>query len=50
MREEKRRRLEAKGWRIGTAAEFLDLTPEEAALVEIRLKLADRGAAVDPRD
>lgn len=50
MRPEKRGDLEAKGWRIGTAEEFLGLTPEEAAVVEIRLKLADRGAAVDPRD
>ncbi len=41
MRAEKRRRLEAKGWKIGTVDEFLSLTPEEAALVEIRLKLAD---------
>jgi predicted XRE-type DNA-binding protein len=41
MRAEKRRRLEANGWRVGTAEEFLGLTPEEAALVEIRLKLAD---------
>lgn len=41
MRADKRKRLEAKGWRIGTAEELLHLTPEEAALVEIRLKLAD---------
>jgi predicted XRE-type DNA-binding protein len=41
MKADKRGRLEAKGWRVGTAEEFLRLTPEEAALVEIRLKLAD---------
>jgi ribosome-binding protein aMBF1 (putative translation factor) len=41
MRADKRSRLEAKGWRVATAEEFLGLTPEEAALVEIRLKLAD---------
>ena len=41
MREEKRKRLEAKGWRVGTTAEFLGLTPEEEAYVEIRLRLAD---------
>ncbi len=41
MRADKRSRLEAKGWNVGTAEEFLGLTPEEAALVEIRLKLAD---------
>ncbi len=41
MREEKRKRLVAKGWRIGSPAEFLGLTAEEAAYVELKLKLAD---------
>ena len=41
MKADKRRRLEATAWRIGLAEDFLGLTPEEAALVEIRLKLAD---------
>ncbi|MEA5619017.1 helix-turn-helix transcriptional regulator [Cronbergia sp. UHCC 0137] len=36
----KRERLEAKGWKIGTVTEFLELTPEEAALVEIKLALS----------
>ncbi|HEX9819744.1 MAG TPA: helix-turn-helix domain-containing protein [Methylomirabilota bacterium] len=40
MREEKRRRLEAKGWKVGTAQEFLRLNPEEAAYVELKLRLA----------
>jgi ribosome-binding protein aMBF1 (putative translation factor) len=35
----KRRRLEAGGWKIGTAAEFLKLTPEEEEYVEIKLSL-----------
>lgn len=38
---EKKARLEAHGWRVGTAEEFLGLTPEEAAYVELRLKLSD---------
>ena len=42
MRESKRRRLEAKGWRVGSAADFLELSPEEAAYVELKLRLADR--------
>jgi predicted XRE-type DNA-binding protein len=42
MRESKRRRLEAKGWRVGDAADFLSLSPEEAAYVELKLRLADR--------
>jgi DNA-binding XRE family transcriptional regulator len=38
--ETKRARLEAKGWKVGTVAEFLELTPEEVALTEIRLTLS----------
>lgn len=49
MRADKRSRLEAKGWRVGTVEEFLGLTPEEAALVEIRLKLADGVGAREER-
>lgn len=40
MRNEKRVKLEAAGWTIGSTEEFLQLTPEEATLVEIRLRLA----------
>jgi ribosome-binding protein aMBF1 (putative translation factor) len=41
MRRSKRERLEAKGWRFGTAQEFLGLSNEESAYVELRLRLAD---------
>ena len=41
MRASKRKRLEAKGWRLTSADEFLGLTIEEAALVEMKLSLAD---------
>jgi DNA-binding XRE family transcriptional regulator len=37
MRKSKRERLEAKGWRFGTAQEFLGLSNEESAYVELRL-------------
>ena len=40
MRETKRKRLEAKGWKVGTAREFLDLSREEEAYIELRLRLA----------
>ena len=40
MREAKRRRLEAKGWKIGTARDFLGLTDEETAYIELKLRLA----------
>lgn len=41
MREEKRNRLAAAGWRLGTAADFLGMTPAEAAYLEIRQRLAE---------
>jgi DNA-binding XRE family transcriptional regulator len=40
MREEKRRRLEARGWKVGTAQDFLRLSPEEAAYIELKVGLA----------
>ena len=40
MKQEKRKRLEAAGWRVGTVSEFLGLTDEEAALIELKLDLA----------
>ena len=40
MLDAKRKRLEAKGWKIGNAREFLKLTDQEEAYVELRLKLA----------
>jgi len=40
MKKTKRATLEAHGWRLGTAAEFLKLTPEEVAFVETKLALS----------
>ncbi len=40
MREEKRRRLEARGWKIGTTQEFLRLSDEEAAYIDLKVRLA----------
>lgn len=36
----KKKRLEARGWRIGSAAELLELTPEEARFIELKLALS----------
>lgn len=33
-------RVKALGWKDGTVAEFLSLSPEEAALIEIKLALS----------
>lgn len=41
MRADKRKHLEAKGWKVGGSAELLGLSDEEAAYIELRLKLAD---------
>lgn len=41
MRENKRKKLAAKGWKTGGAKEFLGLNETEEALIELRLKLAD---------
>jgi predicted XRE-type DNA-binding protein len=41
MKLEKKKHLQRKGWQVGSADELLELTPEEAIVVELRLKLAD---------
>jgi DNA-binding XRE family transcriptional regulator len=40
MDARKRKRLEKAGWSVGNAAAFLELTPAEAALVEMRVALS----------
>lgn len=40
MDAKKRKRLEAAGFAVGAAGDFLALTPDEAALVEMRLALS----------
>ena len=41
MRQSKRKALEAKGWKLGSAAEFLDLSDEELALIELKIALGN---------
>jgi DNA-binding XRE family transcriptional regulator len=36
----KQTRLEAAGWKVGNAADFLELTLEEATIVEMRVLLS----------
>jgi DNA-binding XRE family transcriptional regulator len=40
MRENKRTRLKARGWKVGSAKDFLGLTDQEAAYIELKLRLA----------
>ena len=40
MREEKRTRLAAKGWKVGSAQEFLRLSDLEAVYIDLKVRLA----------
>jgi predicted XRE-type DNA-binding protein len=40
MDKRKKKRLEEKGWKVGDARDFLDLTPEEAQFIELKLALS----------
>lgn len=37
----KKKRLKEAGWKAGSVAEFLELTPEESGLIEIKLRLSE---------
>ncbi len=41
MDNERKKKLENAGWRVGSADEFLGLTPEETAFVEVKLALSE---------
>ena len=41
MRKTKKERLEKKGWKVGSVDEFLDLTSEELAYIEMKLRLSE---------
>ena len=41
MRKSKKAALEAQGWVVGSVDDFLELTPEESALVDLKLRLSD---------
>ena len=40
MDQNKQERLKQAGWAVGSAEDFLDLSPEEAAYIELKLALA----------
>jgi ribosome-binding protein aMBF1 (putative translation factor) len=40
MKKAKRARLEAAGWKVGTVRQFLGLSAEEEAFLELKLTLA----------
>ena len=41
MKKSKKAKLKAAGWRVGSTEEFLGLTKEETALVEIKIAFAE---------
>lgn len=42
MDKRKRERLAKKGWKTGSVAEFLDLSAEESAYIEMKLALSEK--------
>ena len=41
MRKAKQQSLEASGWRVASAEEFLELSRDETLVVELKLRLSD---------
>ena len=49
MKQAKRQRLERKGWKVGGSEEFLGLSDEEIAYIELKLALGDQLRAMRER-
>lgn len=39
--DQRQQQLEAKGWKVGSVEKFLELTPEEASYIELKLALSE---------
>ncbi len=50
MKRETREKLEMAGWKVGDSREFLGLTKDEAALIEVKVALARNAPAVPKKD
>lgn len=52
MDESKKQRNKSQGWKVGTVEDFLELTPQEANLTQIRRSSLgkDKGKFVVPDD
>lgn len=42
MEQSKRERLEKEGWKVGSASDFLELSSDESAYIDLKLELARR--------
>ena len=40
MRADRQRRLESRGWKVGSAKDFLGLSAQEEALVDLKIELS----------
>jgi len=41
MQHKRKKRLEKKGWKVGSAKEFLGLSGEEEVYIQIKLRLSE---------
>lgn len=41
MKKAKKQKLEANGWKVGSADDFLELSPEESEFIRVKLALAE---------
>jgi DNA-binding XRE family transcriptional regulator len=41
MKPTKRRKLQERGWKLGSAAEFLDLSEQETAFIELKIAFSE---------
>ncbi|MCK5431713.1 MAG: helix-turn-helix transcriptional regulator [Gammaproteobacteria bacterium] len=41
MKKSKQKKLESSGWKVGTTSDFLNLSQEEAAYIELKLSLSE---------
>jgi hypothetical protein len=45
MNKAKQKKLEQRGWKLGSTSEFLGLTAKEARFIELKLALSNVGGA-----
>lgn len=42
MEKQKREKLEAQGWQVGSVSDFLELTPADLVVIEMKIALSRR--------
>ncbi len=41
MKASKRKKLEKRGWKVGSVEDFMDLSAEESAYIELKIRLSE---------